>query len=142
MIMGDTNVYTDDDDILELFTSSEFKEVVDLQGKPTNVVQSEIYDRIFFHETEYFQVYDMEVGQTGNVFKFFDHVYREPDFVSYKRWMKQHKGKPETLVDNDAYRKYFKRFWRGNQMSDHYPVWIQLNIDSTDDFLSEKLGEF
>lgn len=142
MVMGDTNVYSDDDDILELFSAAEFKEVEDLQGKPTNVVQSEIYDRIFFHETEYFQVNDVAVGETGNVFKFFDHVYREAEFASYKKLMKLHKDKPETLVDNDAYRKYFKHYWRGNQMSDHYPVWIQLKIDSTDDFLTEKLGRF
>jgi len=142
MVMGDTNVYSDDNDILELFLAEGFQEVADLQGKPTNVVQSEIYDRIFFRESEYFQVKDVEVGQTGSVFKFFDHVYREKDFASYKKWMKRHKGNPETLVDNDAFRQYFKRFWRGNQMSDHYPVWIQLNIDSTDDFLAEKLGQF
>ena len=86
-------------------------------------------------------VTDVEVGQTGDIFKIFDHVFKDSDFKSYKQSMKTHKSNPDSLIDDDAYREYFTRYWRGNQMSDHYPVWIQLNIDSTDDFLHGKLKQ-
>jgi endonuclease/exonuclease/phosphatase family metal-dependent hydrolase len=142
LIMGDTNLYKGDGDIVELVENEGFKEVDDLAGKPTNVAQSEIYDRIFFHETKYFQVPDAEVGVTGDTFKFFDHVYRSDDFVTYKELMLVHKDDPTTLTDDDAFEEYFTRYWRGNQMSDHYPVWLQLAIDSTDAFLEEKLSKF
>ena len=70
-----------------------------------------------------------------------DSFFKDSDFKSYKQSMKTHKSNPDSLIDDDAYREYFTRYWRGNQMSDHYPVWIQLNIDSTDDFLHGKLKQ-
>jgi len=52
--------------------------------------------------------------------------------------MKSHKDDPSTLLDEDAYKRYFKNYWRKNQMSDHYPIWLEMQIDSTDEFLHEK----
>jgi hypothetical protein len=45
-------------------------------------------------------------------------------------------------IDDEAYLKYFNQTWRRNQISDHYPVWMQLGIDSTEKFLTSKLGRF
>jgi hypothetical protein len=68
MIMGDTNLYMEDGDIVDLFTESNFTEIEDLKDKPTNVAQTEIYDRIFIHKTEYFQVNQDDFNKTGDVF--------------------------------------------------------------------------
>jgi hypothetical protein len=38
--------------------------------------------------------------------------------------------------------KYFKHPWRKNQLSDHFPIWFELLIDSSDEFLQEKLIRF
>ena len=141
MIMGDTNLYKTDADIVGLFTENDFNEIVDLKDKLTNVAQTEIYDRIFIHNTEYFALYH-NFGRTGDVLKYFDYVYRLEDFQVYRGIMHDQKLDPSTLVDDEAYAKYFKNTWRGNQMSDHYPVWIQLKIDSTDLFLKNKLARF
>ena len=35
--------------------------------------------------------------------------------------------------------KYFKHPWRKNQLSDHFPIWFELIIDSSGAFLAEKL---
>ena len=141
MIMGDTNIYMKDADIVELFTENNFNEIDGLMGRLTNVAQTEIYDRIFIHKTEYFQVSQDDFGKTGDVFKYFDYVYQLEDFQVYKQVMSEQKLDPSTLIDDDAFAKYFKNTWRGNQMSDHYPVWIQLKINSTDIFLKDKLAK-
>lgn len=36
-------------------------------------------------------------------------------------------------------RSYYKHPWRKNQLSDHFPIWCELVIDDSDEFLEEKL---
>jgi len=36
---------------------------------------------------------------------------------------------------------YYKTYWRTHQMSDHLPMWVELRIDYSDQFLQYKLGK-
>ena len=142
MLMGDFNLYKNDSDIVEEINKAGFKEIEDLKGKTTNASESEIYDRIFYHENKYFQI-AKHLGKTcGDVFKVFNHVYTEAEVNIYKKAMKEHKNEPSTLTDNASFLFYYRRYWRRNQISDHYPVWVQMLIDSSEGFLEEKLQEF
>ena len=42
--------------------------------------------------------------------------------------------------DPDALASYFQQSWRRNQLSDHFPIWFELVVDSSDAFLKEKLA--
>ncbi len=139
MLMGDFNLYKNDSDIVKIINDAGFKEIADLEGKPTNASQNEIYDRIFYHENEYFKV-DRHSSETcGDVFQVFNHIYTEGEIDAYKKTMKEHKDDPSTLTNDDKFLFYYERYWRRNQVSDHYPVWVQMRIDSSEEFLKEKL---
>lgn len=136
MIMGDFNLYRKDDDMVQILADNGFKEVNALVGKATNVIETEAYDRIFYRHSPFFEF--EESKSNGGVFAFYDCLFNEEDYATYKAEMYADKGKPETLVDDAAYKKYFRNYWRKNQMSDHYPIWVEMKIDSSDKFLAKK----
>ena len=139
MIMGDFNIYSDNAEIISVLTDNGFCELESMASETTNVSGTEGYDKIFFRKNEYFDIADAE-GDNGGVFRFFDTIYEESEFRSYKSFMLKHKGDPSTLDNDDAFRSYFNRFWKRNQMSDHYPIWIEMKIDHSDEFLKAKLA--
>ena len=140
MIMGDFNLYQDNDDLSKILSDYGFLELEKLKNTPTNVAGSESYDKIYYLKNKYFDISNT-AGDNGGVFKFFEHIYQEENYQIYKELMDQHKDDPSTLVDENAYKKYFKNYWRKNQMSDHYPIWVEMLIDSSDEFLQEKLSD-
>lgn len=143
MLIGDFNLYDKDDDIVELIEDEGFEEPAPLKGLDTNVSQSEIFDRMFFRENEYFKMFDGPADEArGGVFRFLDTLYLDEEVETFHNIMKSDKGDPSTLVDNAAFLDYYQRYWRRNQISDHYPIWIEMSIDSTEEFLANKLAKF
>jgi endonuclease/exonuclease/phosphatase family metal-dependent hydrolase len=141
MIMGDFNLYQDNTDIVRILEDYGFFQLDALRNISTNVSGTESYDKIFYRKNKYFNIAN-ETGDNGGVFRFFEHVYQSVGFEKYKNYMLAHKDDPGTLTDDDAFQKYFVNYWRKNQMSDHYPIWVEMIIDSTDEFLQEKLSFF
>ena len=43
-----------------------------------------------------------------------------------------------SITLSKALEGYFMRYWRRNQISDHYPIWFELATDSSVVFLEEK----
>ncbi len=98
---------------------------------------------MFYLENKYFKIFDGPPGESlGGVFKFFDYLYLDEDVKAFHELMLSHKDDPTTLVDDAAFLAYYKHYWRRGQMSDHYPIWIEMEIDSTDKFLQAKLESF
>ena len=62
----------------------------------------------------------------AGVFNFFDVVYRKDEEATYKEFM----NKPGS---DEFYASYLS--WRTHQMSDHLPMWVELHIDFTDEYL-------
>lgn len=120
-----------------------FKEVEGLQGKDTNASQTEIYDRIFLTSNEYFVLGKTSTGiENGGVFNPFQAVFTDKETGNYKEDMNiQYTGK-KNLDEGDNLQGYYMHPWRKNQISDHYPIWIELIIDSADVFLQKKLDAF
>ncbi|MCB9267676.1 MAG: endonuclease/exonuclease/phosphatase family protein [Lewinellaceae bacterium] len=139
LLMGDFNLYSNNEEMLKILYDFGFEEQVALKDKPTNVSGTQSYDKIFFLENKYFTVPD---EGKGGVLKFFDAIYRESDYAQYKTYMLAHKDDPSTLDREEAFQTYFERYWRRYQMSDHYPVWMEMLIDSSDEFLKEKLSVY
>lgn len=74
-----------------------------------------------------------------DVFNPFKYVYREEDYNVYSQYMKDdYTGEKDMDIDENLHR-YFLHPWRKNQISDHYPIWAEIIIDSSDPFLKEKL---
>ena len=141
IMLGDTNLYSDDDDIVQLITDTKFTEADGLKGKLTNVSETEIYDRIFLRvDKSYFHLEkDSNGKEKGDVYKPFNVVFTEAQRAKYHDYMLAHKDDPSTLTSDAKFKEYYHRYWKRNQMSDHNLVWIEITIDSTDQFLKDKL---
>ncbi|AXG71288.1 hypothetical protein KORDIASMS9_03545 [Kordia sp. SMS9] len=145
IILGDTNIYKEDEDIVELIADKGFVECGGLKGKYTNTSQSEIYDRIFLKVQDYFKIgTDAAGNELGDVFHLFDYVYKnEPSEIKkYHKLMLKHKGNPSTLTSDAKFKTYFNRYWKRDQMSDHLPVWLEIKTNSSVNFLKNTLKKF
>ncbi len=139
IILGDTNLYSNNTDIVELITQQDFKECEGLKGKPTTASLTEIYDRIFLNVNKYFQLQMNKANQeNGDVFNIYKYVLRDQDRELYHEYMKLHKNDPSDLIDEKALDKYFHRYWKRNQLSDHLPSWIEIEADSSIGFLESQ----
>ncbi len=145
IILGDTNLYEDDGDIVNRLMQQGFLESEGLAGKFTNTSLNQIYDRIFLNVENYFKIATDENGQeNGGVFNLFEYVYIDtPDEIAlYHELMLEHKDDPSTLTDASKFKTYFNRYWKRNQISDHLPVWIEIETDSSSAFLTSKASQF
>jgi len=146
ILSGDFNLYggpDKDEKTIQSINAAGYKEVETLIGKDTNASQTEAYDRLFITSNEYFTLGRNEQGQeNGGVFNPFNYVYKTGQEQVYKEFMKDHYTGSQDLEDPAVLAGYFKHPWRKNQMSDHFPIWFELIIDSSDEFLAEKLSSF
>ncbi|MDP6058480.1 MAG: hypothetical protein QGH33_06285, partial [Pirellulaceae bacterium] len=115
-----------------------------LMGVDTNASETQRYDRLFLTtDDDYFTLAIDNLGtENGGVFNPFDFVFKHDERETYKQQMKTVYGGSSNLDDPDVLERYFRDYWRKNQMSDHYPIWFELITDSADEFLTEKLASF
>jgi len=141
IVVGDMNLYHGDDDpTVDLFKSHGFGEVAALEGVDTNASMSQAYDRMFLKRNNYFQLARDALGkETGGAFNPFDHVYQDGKSPVYKDdIIRVYGGSKDLAADAVALEKQYLRYWRRNQISDHFPIWIELTIDNSAAFLLSK----
>ncbi len=101
----------------------------------SNMNRNKFYDQIAFYSKKN----ELELGKSQNnagVFNFYDTIFREADWQSY---YDSSTIKPKWGADDAKRKTYFTKKWRTWQMSDHLPLWTELNIDFTEKYL-KKLG--
>jgi hypothetical protein len=141
ILSGDFNLYESKDaPAIALIEQAGYSEVEGLKGKDTNASQTEAYDRLFVKSNKYFEVATNDDGEgIGDVFNPFDYVFRQDDHAQYKdKMIAVYGGNKDLENDGDVLENYFMRYWRRNQVSDHFPIWIELTTDSSIAFLKEK----
>ena len=146
ILVGDFNLYTGstkDDPTIEIINQAGFKEVENLIGKDTNASMTESYDRFFLTSNKYFTLAKNDQDkENGGVFNPFAYVFKDNQPALYKDYMKQHYTGSKDLDIETNLRRYFLNPWRKNQLSDHFPIWFELIIDSSDEFLTDKLNSY
>lgn len=141
IITGDMNLYhKDDDETVAQITKAKYKEIDGLKGKNTNASNTQTFDRFFIRSGEYFRIAKDELGKdNGNVFDLFEHVYRDGEEKIYKKEIIEvYGGKKDLTADAKALKKQYQSYWKRNQMSDHLPIWFELNIDDSTLFLNSR----
>ena len=133
ILLGDFNILNPDDQLMGALLGGGF-EVPAKMRKPTALASESFYDQIALRT----KTRQVEISDSG-VFHWQNYVFREKDdFPAYKPFMptQTKSGKP-TKVDLRAYKK-----WRTWQMSDHLPLWAEIKVDFTEDYLNSlKPGE-
>lgn len=122
-LLGDFNIEDTDSKTYEAATSSAFKIPEAILGKhlPSNKNQDKIYDQILYYN----EFADIKFKKAG-VFNFYDVVF--DDLNKYSDRINRHQDK---VIDTHKEFEDFKTY----QMSDHLPLWIEMNTDHSESYL-------
>ena len=131
ILLGDFNIFKPSNDTFQEIVRN-FYIPPGIQGLPTNVRQNRFYDQIAFRG----EVPTAEIE--GGVFNYFNHVYRIEDELEYANRMPATYHNKSEAEDKT---RYFKTYWRTHQMSDHLPMWVELKIDFSQDYLENIIDE-
>ncbi len=133
--LGDFNIVGPEHETMGALRTNDFVIPEPLQNVPgSNVRQDKFYDQIalWTGESRRRKTYTHIVPCRAGVFDFFDSVYRTDEEDTYRPFMR----KPDS---DESYSSYAK--WRTYQMSDHLPMWVELRIDFTEEYLDEVEAE-
>lgn len=135
VLLGDFNIFDTTDQTMKMLTDAGFVIPSELQHLPANAMQNKFYDQIAF------KIRPDRFGTTGKagVFNFYQTVFTPQDEAIYAPEMGEayhttSDGKPR---ENPSL--YYRTFWRTFQMSDHLPMWVELKVDYSDEYLQRKL---
>lgn len=140
VLLGDFNIFSTKDAQFKVLTEKRgFTVPKTMIGKHTNVGANHPYDQIAFIAPSLGG--RLEHSDSGT-FPFFDHVFTEADEASYASvmgsgYLKDSKGRDR---DEKGRRSYYRDKWRTFQMSDHNPLWIELDTDFGDEYLKRLAG--
>ncbi|MCB0555484.1 MAG: endonuclease/exonuclease/phosphatase family protein [Phaeodactylibacter sp.] len=135
ILLGDFNIFSPQDETMKQLTDAGFVVPPELQHLPSNVDQSKFYDQIAF------RIRPGRFTPTGKagVFNFYKTVFRPEDEAIYAPDM----GKAYTQTSEGKARQntalYYRNYWRTFQMSDHLPMWVEIKVDFSNDYLKKKL---
>lgn len=137
ILLGDFNIYDTSDLTLKEITDAGFTIPEQLKGHPSNAQKTKHYDQIAFIAPELED--HLQLSEAG-VFDFYEYVYRADDEELYaedmgESYLRKDDGTERTEQGRTT---YYRTYWRTFQMSDHLPMWIQLNTDFGDEFLKQK----
>jgi exonuclease III len=165
ILVGDFNILKPGSAGFDALEKNGFTAIKNRVG--SNQDQTKFYDQISFRSRKN-ELILMEPDREDRVFQYFDSVLRASDFQVYapiikarlkaklkkaqdelaEATTKRAKKAAESQIANlsaagaseASLKKYYEK-WRTFQMSDHLPLWVELKIDFSDQYL-EYLGTY
>jgi endonuclease/exonuclease/phosphatase family metal-dependent hydrolase len=135
VLLGDFNIYDRSDATMKALTDAGWSVPAELHALPgSNVPKDRFYDQMaVLPVAHHFQ----PAGPAG-IFDYYQSVFRLEDEHAYVADMGPAYGTTTAgKARSDAEKTtYFKSYWRTFQMSDHLPMWIDLKIDYTEEYLA------
>lgn len=134
ILLGDFNIEDPAHLTMKALEGTGFYIPQPLKDKPTDLGGSKYYDQIAFQVLdEDMLIFSKSKGNAG-AFRYTDVVMREEDLPVYQPLFpeKNVTGKKEKQI-----RRYYQTTWRTFQLSDHLPLWVELCIDFSDQYLEK-----
>ena len=127
ILLGDFNIVSPEHETMRALERHGFVIPENLRKEKTNLKGDKHYDQIALRPAKKM----VEIGASG-VFHFDDVVFRSnhEDRDTYRPFL----GKGKSKRGGALTRHY--NTWRTFQMSDHLPMWVELKVDFTDDYLN------
>jgi hypothetical protein len=137
IMLGDFNIFAPQDKTMEAITAAGFVVPEQLHNHPSNAPRTKHYDQIAFITQD---LEDQLSECKAGAFNYYDTIYTEDDESIYEEDMgeaygKTSKGEPRSASSKKT---YYRSFWRTYQMSDHLPMWIELQTDFSTRYLTTK----
>jgi len=136
VLLGDFNIPKVNDNTMKALESNGFFVPAAIKEHPTDLGSTMHYDQIAFNlKLDKNMTVFSEKTQKAGAFNFTKSVYSENDLETYKDYFPEKNvvGKTESQI-----KTYYMKTWRTFQMSDHLPLWVELKIDFSNQYL-EKL---
>jgi len=133
ILLGDFNIVKTSDATMKALEQNGFVIPDSIKQHPTDLGQTKHYDQIAFHfKLNPTMTVFSEGKQRAGAFNFTESVYTANDMNLYRSYFpeKNVQGKTE-----EAIQKYYMSTWRTFQMSDHLPLWAELKIDFSHEYL-------
>ncbi len=142
ILLGDFNIVGPEDETMKALKKNRFTLPEKLYK--SNVSQSMYYDQIAFMVKKG----ELQMGpskKNSGVFRFFDSVYRDDDYPLYhdliantdlRDYHEKGTKKAGQLRSKSEKKAYYCNKWRTWQMSDHCPLWVELKIDFSNQYLN------
>lgn len=133
ILLGDFNIVNTGDVTMQALEKNGFFVPDCIKTHPTDLGQTKHYDQIAFHfKLSSTMTVFAEGKQRSGAFNFAESVYTAEDMPLYKDKFpeKNREGKTEKELQ-----KYFMSTWRTFEMSDHLPLWAELKIDFSNEYL-------
>lgn len=139
ILLGDFNIFGTDDETFRQITDAGFEVPEQLLEFRSNASKNRHYDQIAFRT----RPGSLDLTGKAGVFDYYDFVFRntDEDREIYRPYMGDEydttsKGKARS---DSGKKTYYSTYWRTHQMSDHLPMWVELRIDYSDEYLKNKL---
>ena len=135
ILLGDFNIFQPEDETLKWIEKAGF--FIPPLLKTFEAGESRMhYDQIAFLSARYgAQTRRDATKAKAGVVTFFDKVFKDEDEAVYAK----HMGAKYRAIASPAKRSVHYRQWRTFQMSDHRPLWIELPVDFSRQFLGKKM---
>lgn len=131
IVLGDFNIIGPKDKTMEALLTNGFEIPDSIWGMPSTPFSEKHYDQIAFRSEEG----KVRFGDRGGTFNFYDSVFRDDEAEIFIRKYGRDFEKYGDPQDEERMNDYYLKRWRTWQMSDHLPMWIELEIDFTDNYL-------
>jgi endonuclease/exonuclease/phosphatase family metal-dependent hydrolase len=137
ILLGDFNIPNVKDDTMKSLEKYGFSVPSAIKEHPSDLGATNHYDQIAFHlKLDDKMTLFSEKEQKAGAFNFSKTVYKKEDWDIYRKYyLDKVEGKSEQEIE-----KYFVTNWRTYQMSDHLPLWVELKIDFSNQYLEKILA--
>jgi endonuclease/exonuclease/phosphatase family metal-dependent hydrolase len=134
VLLGDFNIPSVGDDTMKALEKYGFTVPAAIKTHPSDLGATKHYDQIAFNlQIDYAMCVFSEHLQRAGTFNFSKSVYTKDDLETYKKYFESKiVGKTEKEIE-----KYYMNSWRTFQMSDHLPLWVELKIDFSNQYLEK-----
>jgi len=133
ILLGDFNIFKQSDATMKALEKHGFYIPNALREHPSDLGKTKYYDQIAFKlKIDHNMTVFSEGKQHAGAFNFTESVYTADDLETYRGYfdVKNTAGKTEKQVMT-----YYMSNWRTFEMSDHLPLWIELKVDFSNQYL-------
>ncbi len=137
ILLGDFNIVDPTDMTMKALEKNKFHIPEELKKKPSDIGGTKHYDQIAFklREKVDMQIFD-KTNQRAGTFNFFQYLFKAEDLELYRNYFE---GKFKEETDRKKLENYYLSKWRTFQISDHLPLWVELKVDFSDEYLKSLL---
>ena len=133
ILLGDFNIFKHSDATMKALEDHGFYVPDAIRAHPSDLGKTKYYDQIAFKlKIDQNMTVFAEGDQHAGAFDFTESVYTPEDVDIYRQYFdeKNVAGKTEKAINS-----YYMSTWRTFEMSDHFPLWIEIQVDFSEQHL-------